>query len=65
LAGRVHYHVNLLHGDPSSPASIFVDYVWRSINVRPSWVASVVLLHCMHRQICLFMFTEKIKWFGL
>jgi len=38
----VHYHVNLLHGEPSSHARIFVDYAWRSINVRPSWAASVV-----------------------
>jgi len=30
------YHVNLLHGEPSSPVRIFANYTWRSINVWPS-----------------------------
>ena len=44
LAVSVRYHVNLLHGEPSSgsPARIFADYAWHCTNVRPSWAASVV-----------------------
>jgi len=36
LAGSVCYHVNLVHGEPSSPSRIFAGYAW------PSWVASFV-----------------------
>jgi len=36
------YHVNLLHGEPSSPVRIFANYTWRSINVWPSQAASAV-----------------------
>jgi len=62
LLGSVHYHVNLLHREPSSPAR--TDYAWRSINIQPSWLLIALLHRMQHRQfICLCSWRRQ--WFGL